>query len=386
MSLRDAIDVLMPKNKSAPATDSAELEGEEAFRYLTVRQLMWRKFLRSRVAVLSGTALIVIYLVMVLADFFTPYDMTRAQSDYLFCPPQLLRFVDAEGRFSLRPFVYPVTGERDLETFRFIYTEDRTHKAYVHFFVQGDPYTFLGREFRLRFFGVKEGTIFLLGTDVRGRDQLSRIVIGSRISLTLGLVGVMISVFLGSVIGTLSGYFGGLLDDVIQRVIEFIRSFPTLPLWMALSAALPPTWPSHLVYLGIVVVLSFIGWTSLAREVRGKILSLRETDFVLAAQATGASTGRLIFVHMIPTMASHILVVATLSIPGMILGESTLSFLGLGIKPPLTSWGLLLSQAQRIEVMRLYPWMLSPGIFIAVVVLAFNFLGDGLRDAVDPFA
>ena len=386
MSLRDAIDVLMPKNKSAPATDSAELEGEEAFRYLTVRQLMWRKFLRSRVAVLSGIALIVIYLVMVLADFFTPYDMTRAQSDYLFCPPQLLRFVDAEGRFSLRPFVYPVTGERDLETFRFIYTEDRTHKAYVHFFVQGDPYTFLGREFRLRFFGVKEGTIFLLGTDVRGRDQLSRIAIGSRISLTLGLVGVMISVFLGSVIGTLSGYFGGLLDDVIQRVIEFIRSFPTLPLWMALSAALPPTWPSHLVYLGIVVVLSFIGWTSLAREVRGKILSLRETDFVRAAQATGASTGRLIFVHMIPTMASHILVVATLSIPGMILGESTLSFLGLGIKPPLTSWGLLLSQAQRIEVMRLYPWMLSPGIFIAVVVLAFNFLGDGLRDAVDPFA
>ena len=210
--------------------------------------------------------------------------------------------------------------------------------------------------------------------------------LGSRISLTLGLVGVAISVFLGSVIGTLSGYFGGLLDDIIQRVIEFIRSFPTLPLWMALSAALPPNWPSHLVYLGIVVVLSFIGWTSLAREVRGKILSLRETDFVLAAQATGASTARLIFVHMMPTMTSHILVVATLSIPGMILGESTLSFLGLGIKPPLTSWGLLLSQAIRIEVMRLYPWMLSPGIFIAVVVLAFNFFGDGLRDAVDPFA
>ena len=386
MSLRDAIGVLMPKNRGTSATDSAELEGKEAFRFLTLRQLMWLKFLRSRVAVLSGMVLIIIYLVMVLADFFAPYDMTRAQPDYLYCSPQPLRFVDAEGRFSLRPFVYPVTGERDLETFRFIYTEDRTRKAYVHLFVQGDPYTRFGREFRLRVFGVKEGTIFLLGTDLRGRDLLSRIVVGSRISLTLGLVGVMISVFLGSVIGTLSGYFGGTLDDVIQRVIEFIRSFPTLPLWMALSAALPPTWPSHLVYLGIVVVLSLIGWTSLAREVRGKILSLRETDFVLAAQATGASTARLIFVHMIPTMTSHIMVVATLSIPGMILGESTLSFLGLGIKPPLTSWGLLLSQAQRIEVMRLYPWMLSPGIFIAVVVLAFNFLGDGLRDAVDPFA
>jgi len=386
MSLRDAIDVLTSKNRDRSDTDSAEPEREEAFRYLTLRQLMWRKFLRSRIAVLSGIALIVIYLVMILADFFAPYDMTRAQSEYLYCPPQPLRFVDAEGRFSLRPFVYPVTGKRDLETFRFIYTEDRTLKAYVHFFVQGDPYSYLGREFRLRFLGVKEGTVFLLGTDVRGRDQLSRIMMGSRISLTLGLLGVIISVFLGSVIGTLSGYFGGVLDDVIQRVIEFIRSFPTLPLWMALSAALPPTWPSHLVYLGIVVVLSFVGWTGLAREVRGKILSLRETDFVRAAQATGASTARLIFVHMIPTMTSHILVIATLSIPGMILGESTLSFLGLGIKPPLTSWGLLLSQAQRVEVMRLYPWMLAPGIFIAVVVLAFNFLGDGLRDAVDPFA
>jgi peptide/nickel transport system permease protein len=386
MSAMDASDVLMPEDGREPAGGSTEAEGEEAFRFLTLGQLMWRKFLRNRVAVLSGIALVLIYLVMVLADFFAPYDMTRAHSEYLFCPPQPLRFVDDEGRFSLRPFVYPVTGERDLETFRFVYTEDRTHKAYVHFFVQGDPYTYFGREFRLKFFGVKEGTIFLLGTDVRGRDQLSRIVMGSRISLTLGLAGVIISVFLGSVIGTLSGYFGGVLDDVIQRVIEFIRSFPTLPLWMALSAALPPNWPSHLVYLGIVVVLSFIGWTSLAREVRGKILSLRETDFVLAAQATGASTARLIFVHMIPTMTSHIMVVATLSIPGMILGESTLSFLGLGIKPPLTSWGLLLSQAIRIEVMRLYPWMLSPGLFIAVVVLAFNFMGDGLRDAVDPFA
>lgn len=386
MSLSEPNDMLQLEKSSTLVSDSAEPAGEEAFRFLTLRQLMWRKFLRNKIAVLSGVSLLIIYLVMILADFFAPYDMTRAQSDYLYCPPQPLHFVDDAGRFSLRPFVYPVTGERDLETFRFIYTEDRTRKAYVRFFVQGDPYTYFGHEFRLRFFGVEEGTIFLLGTDIRGRDFFSRIILGSRISLTLGLVGVAISVFLGSLIGTLSGYFGGLLDDVIQRVIEFIRSFPTLPLWMSLSAALPPTWPSHLVYLGIVIVLSFIGWTSLAREVRGKILSLRETDFVRAAQATGASTARVIFVHMMPTMTSHILVVATLSIPGMILGESTLSFLGLGIKPPLTSWGLLLSQAIRVEVMRLYPWLLSPGVFIAVVVLAFNFLGDGLRDAVDPFA
>ena len=386
MSLRDVLKVLAPRRSRSPAANASQVEGEEEFRYLTVGDLMWRKFLRNRVAVVSGGVLIVTYLMMIFADFFAPYDMTHAHTDYLYCPPQVLRFVDAQGSFSLRPFVYPVEGKRDLKTFRFVYTEDRTRKAYIHFFVQGDPYTFLGRRFNLRLFGVKEGTIFLLGTDVRGRDQLSRIVMGSRISLTLGLAGVAISVFLGSVIGTISGYFSGVVDHAIQRVIEFIRSFPTLPMWMALSAALPPDWPSHLVYFGIVVVLAFIGWTGLAREVRGKILSLRETDFVLAAQGTGASTARLVFVHMIPTVASHIMVVATLSIPGMILGESALSFLGLGIKPPLTSWGLLLSQAQKVEVMRLYPWMLAPGLFIFVVVLAFNFLGDGLRDAIDPFS
>jgi peptide/nickel transport system permease protein len=349
---------------------------------------MWRKFLRNKVAVISGVVLIVMYLVMIFADFFSPYDLNNAHIDFLYTPPQVLRFVDLEGNFSLRPFVYPIKGERDMKTFQFVYTEDTTRKAYVQFFFQGDPYPFLGQESRLRLFGIpeEEGTLFLMGTDVRGRDLLSRILIGSRISLTLGLVGVFITIFLGSVIGTLSGYYGGNIDNIIQRVIEFIRSFPTLPLWMALSAALPPDWPSHLVYFGIVVVLAFIGWTGLAREVRGKILSLRSTDYVLAAESSGASTRRLIFVHMIPSVASHIMVIATLSVPGMILGESALSFLGLGIKPPLTSWGLLLSQAQKIEVLRLYPWMLWPGVFIFIVVLAFNFLGDGLRDAIDPFS
>jgi peptide/nickel transport system permease protein len=384
MSLANALKKLRPGYKPSPGAGLAE--DEEEFRFLTLGELMWRKFLRNRVAVLSAIVLCIFYLVMILADFFAPYDMNHAHSEYLYCPPQVLRFVDEQGRFSLRPFVYPLTGERDLKTFRFVYKEDRTRKAYIRFFVQGDPYRLFGRELRLRFVGVQEGTLFLLGTDVRGRDQLSRIIMGSRISLTLGLAGVAISVFLGSVIGTVSGFYGGKLDDIIQRVIEFLRSFPTLPLWMALSAALPPDWPSHLVYLGIVVVLSFIGWTGLAREVRGKILALRETDYVLAAAGTGASASRLIFVHMIPSVASHIMVVATLSIPGMILGESALSFLGLGIKPPLTSWGLLLSQAQKVEVMRLYPWMLAPGVFISVVVLAFNFFGDGLRDAIDPFS
>jgi peptide/nickel transport system permease protein len=358
----------------------------EAFRFLTLRELMWRKFLHNKVAVLSGIVLIMIYLGMVLAEFCAPYDWNHPFDDFLYTPPQALHFVDDQGKFSLRPFVYPIVGKRDLRTFRFVYQEDRTRKSYIHFFVRGDPYSLFGIKSNIHLFGVKEGTMFLFGTDVRGRDMLSRIVMGSRISLTIGLLGVAITVFLGSVIGTISGYFGGRIDEIIQRVIEFIRSFPTLPLWMSLSAALPPDWPSHMVYLGIIVVLSFIGWTSLAREVRGKILSLRTTDFVLAAESSGASTSRLVFVHMIPSVASHIMVIATLSIPGMILGESALSFLGLGIKPPLTSWGLLLAQAQRVEVMRLYPWMLIPGIFIAIVVLAFNFLGDGLRDAIDPFS
>jgi peptide/nickel transport system permease protein len=359
---------------------------EEPFHFLSLRELMWRKFLRNRVAVLSGIVLILIYLMMILAEFVAPYDWNHPFDDFLYTPPQALHFRDDQGSFSLRPFVYPIVGKRDLRTFRFVYTEDRTQKQYVHFLVRGDPYSLLGIKSNLHLFGLKEGTLFLLGTDVRGRDMLSRIVMGSRISLTIGLLGVAITVFLGAVIGTVSGYFGGALDNVIQRVIEFIRSFPTLPLWMSLSAALPPDWPSHMVYLGIIVVLSFLGWTSLAREVRGKILSLRTTDFVLAAESTGASTSRLVFVHMIPSVASHIMVIATLSIPGMILGESALSFLGLGIKPPLTSWGLLLAQAQRVEVLRLYPWMLMPGFFIAIVVLAFNFLGDGLRDAIDPFS
>lgn len=382
---KDILTKIRALRQRGAAADKPAQDGEP-FHFLTLRELMWRKFLRNKVAVLSGIVLIMIYLVMILAEFFSPYDWNHPFTDYLYTPPQALHFVDDQGQFSLRPFVYPIVGKRDLKTFRFVYAEDRTRKEYVRFFVRGDPYSWLGVQTNLHFFGVKEGTLYLLGTDVRGRDMLSRIIMGSRISLTIGLLGVAITVFLGSVIGTVSGYFGGKLDDIIQRVIEFIRSFPTLPLWMSLSAALPPDWPSHMVYLGIIVVLSFIGWTSLAREVRGKILSLRTTDFVLAAESSGASTPRLVFVHMIPSVASHIMVIATLSIPGMILGESALSFLGLGIKPPLTSWGLLLAQAQKVEVMRLYPWMLMPGIFIAVVVLAFNFLGDGLRDAIDPFS
>lgn len=353
---------------------------------LSVRRLAWIKFTKNRVAVVSGVVLILMYVVMAFAEFFAPYDYQRPFPEYLHHPPQGLRFIDADGNFHLRPFVYPTEGVRDPDTFLFVYEEDTSERLPLRFFVRGDPYRILFWESDIHLFGVEGGQLFLFGTDLRGRCMLSRIVMGSRVSLTIGLVGVAITVFLGAVIGTISGYFGGAVDNGIQRLIELIRSFPQLPLWMALSAAIPPNWPSNYVYFGIVLVLSLIGWTGLAREVRGKVLAMRNTDFVLAAESSAAGTGRLVFVHMIPNMASHIIVVATLSIPVMILGESALSFLGLGIKPPLTSWGLLLSQAQRVEVLRLYPWLLIPGIFIFLAVLAYNFLGDGLRDAVDPFS
>jgi peptide/nickel transport system permease protein len=282
--------------------------------------------------------------------------------------------------------VYTLVGKRDPKTFLIVYTEKTDEPHYIRLFVKTEPYTLLGLQMSRRFIGVDSGYLFLFGTDQRGRDLLSRIIMGSRVSLTMGLLGVAIIVFLGSVIGTISGYYGGWVDNVIQRIIELIRSFPQLPLWMALSAAIPPTWPSNYVYMGIVIVLAFIGWTGLAREVRGKVLSLRGADYVQAAVCIGAKTPRIVFRHIIPNIISHIMVSATLSIPVMILGESALSFLGLGIKPPLTSWGLLLSQAQKVEILRLYPWMLIPGLFIFMAVLAFNFLGDGLRDVVDPYS
>ena len=365
---------------------TASTPAEDIGTVLTVRRLMWIKFSKNRIAVVSGVVLIVMYLVMAFAEFFAPYEFRNPHRDFLHHPPQRLRFFDEGGQFHLRPFVYRTYGARDPNTFLFVYREDTEQRDHIRFFVRGDAYRMWFWESDRHFFGVEEGHVFLFGTDLRGRCMLSRIILGSRVSLTVGLIGVTITVLLGSVLGTLSGYFGGRIDNLIQRVIELIRSFPQLPLWMALSAAIPPTWPSNYVYFGIIMVLSLIGWTGLAREVRGKVLSMRNMDFVLAAESSGAGTGRLVFVHMIPNMASHIIVTATLGIPIMILGESALSFLGLGIKPPLTSWGLLLSQAQRIEVLRLYPWLLIPGVFIFIAVLAYNFLGDGLRDAVDPFS
>lgn len=354
---------------------------------LSVRRLMVRRFLRNRMAMIGAAILICLYTIIAFPSFFAPYDFDKGSARHVYIAPQALLFFDQEGRFHFRPFVYPLEGKRDRATMRIVYTPDLSDPQPIRFLVRGYDYSmFFGLlESDLQLFGVERGTIHLLGTDGRGRDMLSRIIAGGRVSLTVGLLGIAIMVFLGTAIGTLSAYWGGWFDTVTQRFIELIRTFPQLPLWMALAAVLPPHWPSVWVFFGITIVLAMIEWTGLAREIRGKVMSMKTADFIAAAEVAGAGTGRIIFVHLVPNLSSHILVTATLAVPTIILGESALSFLGLGIRPPMTSWGVLLSDANKIEIFRLYPWLLTPALALVLTVMSFNFLGDGLRDVADPF-
>jgi peptide/nickel transport system permease protein len=286
--------------------------------------------------------------------------------------------------------VYGLQSERDPETLRVTYSEDKTTVYPIRFFVQGDTYKFWGLwETDVHLFGLgpegKDATLFLLGADRLGRDMLSRVVYGSRISMSIGLVGVFLSLFLGILLGGISGYYGGSIDILIQRVIEFLRGIPRIPLWMSLAAALPPHWPPTNVYFSITLILSLIGWTGMARVVRGRFLALREEDFVMAARLAGSNELRVILRHMVPSFLSYIIASMTLSIPGMILSETSLSFLGLGLRPPAISWGVLLQEGQNVQTVALAPWLLLPGVAVIIVVLCFNFLGDGLRDAADPY-
>lgn len=360
-----------------------QAQADEKRYALSQWRLMWRKFVRNRAALAGGIVIVSLYVTSIFAGFLAPYTLTTRFRDRIYQPPQSVHFFD-NGRFA--PFVYGVKTGLNMETLERISETDRSIKYPMRLLVQGEPYRLFGLfESNIHLFGAEGGAVNLLGTDRQGRDMFTRVLIGSQVSLTIGLVGVALSLSLGTVLGIVSGFFGGWVDEGIQRLIELVRSFPSIPLWMALSAAIPAAWPPMRVYFAVTIILSLIGWTWLARQLRGLTLSLRGADYVLAAQLMGASSRRIIFKHLVPASLGHIIVIATLAMPSMILAETALSFLGLGLQPPVTSWGVLLKEVQDLQSIAIYPWVFSPVIFIVVTVLAFNFLGDGLRDAADPY-
>ena len=348
-------------------------------------RLMWWKFRRHKPALISGIFLGVLYLSILISEFLAPYNLESRDSSHIYAPPQRIHlFHNGELR---APFVYGFDFKLNMENLKREYLPNQEKIQTIRWFCHGEPYKFWGLvEGSLRLACPAEGgTMFLLGTDRLGRDVLSRMIHGARISLTIGLLGVGVSLVLGIVIGGMAGYYGGLFDVLSQRLIEVIQSIPSIPLWLALAAILPITWSPIVVYFGITVILGLLDWTGLARTVRSKLLALREEDYVSAAQVMGASSRRIVFRHLIPGFASHLIATATIAIPMMILGETTLSFLGLGLRPPITSWGVLLNEAQNINAVALYPWLLWPVLPVVLVVLAYNFFGDGLRDAADPY-
>ena len=351
--------------------------------------LMWRRFKRHQLAVVSLWIVVAFYLVALLAEFLAPADPAAYSARYTFAPPQGLQFFSQaeDGSWRFFPHVNGYASEIDRAAMRRTYVIDPEVEIPVQFLVPSEPYMLAGIiPMSVRFIGITEerAPFYILGADRLGRDLLSRLIHGTRISLSIGLAGVTLSLFFGIVIGGFAGYYGGWFDSAVMRVIEFIRSMPTIPLWLGLAAALPKDWSALQTYFAITIILSLIGWTELARVVRGRFLSLRTEDFVTAAQLDGASDWRIITRHMVPSFTSHIIAAATLAIPGMILAETALSFLGLGLQAPIVSWGTLLQDAQNIRTLASAPWLLAPGVCVVVVILSLNFLGDGLRDAADP--
>jgi len=351
-------------------------------------QLVWRRFRRSKAAIFGALLVTALVILAVFADFFSPYPLREAKLEDSFIPPSTVRFVDADGKFHPRPFVYAEEVTINMKTFEPTWTEN-TEKMYeIQFFVKSWEYKLFGLiPTNRHLFGVPEGgLIHLMGTDKFGRDLFGKSCEAGRISLTMAMFGTLISVTIGSVLGVASGYYGGRTDTAIQRFVEFVNCFPQLPLWMALAAIVPRTWDSFSIFVIMSFIFALLSWTTLEREVRGKVLSFRQSDFVLAAKEMGASDKRIIFLHLYPNTLSHVLVILTLTIPAIILAEAFLSFLGIGIQEPLISWGLLMRNAQNLQTLGMYPWIMSPVFFIIAAVLGFNFMGDGLRDAADPYA
>lgn len=347
-------------------------------------QIIWWRFKRHRLAYLCLVVLAVSYATIIVTEFLAPYGLHSRHTDFIFAPPQRIHLMH-DGRF-VGPFVYPFSYELNMETLKREYAPDTSRPQPIRFLCSGEPYRFWGLfDADTHLVCPPEGgTLFMLGTDRLGRDMVSRLLYGGRISLTIGLVGVTLSYMIGITLGGIAGYFGGWFDAVVQRITEVLRSIPELPLWMALAAALPVTWDPRVIYFGITIILALLDWPSIARAVRSKLFALREEDYVAAAEMMGARPSRIISRHLLPNFTSHLIASASLSIPTMILAETALSFLGLGLRPPITSWGVLLSEAQNIEAVALYPWLLLPMLPVMITVLAFSFLGDGLRDAIDP--
>lgn len=360
---------------------------EQRIAVATQWQLMWWRFRKHRLAVGGTIVLVAFYLVALFAEFFSYSDPQESDAQRSLMEPQSIHWID-DGR--LAPYVYALKGTRDPVTFKRVYVPDTDTKLPIRFFGRGEPYTLLGfiptDRHLLTVEGAKAGeSLFLMGTDTQGRDLWSRLMYATRTSMTIGLVSVALSLVLGVVLGGISGYFGGVIDTVIQRIIEILRSIPTIPLWLGLAAAVPNDWSVVQIYFAITIIISLIGWTELARVVRGRFISLKREDFVMAAELVGCSKSRIIFRHMVPSFISHIIAATTLAIPAIIISETSLSFLGLGLRPPAISWGVLLQDAQNIQALVISPWLLIPAIAVIIAVLAFNFMGDGIRDAADPY-
>jgi len=368
------------------ARQQTQPDAEERISVATQWQLMWWRFRKHTLAKIGAIVVIIFYLVALLADFLAYADPQFTEAQRSLIPPHGIQWMD-NGRF--KPFVYGLKGTRDPKTFKRVYVTDPETKYPIRFFGRGFTWKILGVKVDRHLIAVEgtpaEEVLFILGTDTLGRDLFSRLMYATRTSMTIGLVGVALSLMLGIVLGGISGYYGGTIDTFIQRLIEVIRSIPTIPLWMGLAAALPREWSVRQVYFAITIIISLIGWTELARVVRGRFLSLREEDYITAAELAGCSQMRIIFRHMVPSFLSHIIAATTLAIPAMIISETSLSFLGLGLRPPAISWGVLLQDAQNVQALAISPWLVIPTIPVIIVILSLNFLGDGLRDAADPY-